>query len=734
MASLRDIAIRWYRKAFGAPAGADIRDEGLATVLDGNSAIALSEASIASHAVLGGSPPSANADEIWLRELERDTRNLFGEALAADAAEGPRGIVAAATGLALAGRRATAFLSGSDITAAQDLLISAAGKHAPLVLHVGARAANAHGGAVGSGHDTVHACADSGWFMLFASNVQEAADFTYVARRVAEESLVPGIVVTDGEQTAQAIQDVCLLSPNQVTRYLGSAREAIETPTPAQRLLFGETRRRLPAWHDLDEPMLTGALFDKNDFALGALGRGPFFDAFVDESLSNAFDALAATTGRGYDCVSAYRLDDAQTVFVAMGAAVETARVAADELRKHHKLHAGVLGIHALRPFPSGAIAEALAGKEAVFVLERVDARLTREPPLSREIRASITFTRDAEQPRCTPVVYGVGGLPLRVADLVLLCTEDREPPKTSLFLGIAFDDESGEQPKRDVLLDTLRRAYPDVAGFAVRAPGMDVGPTAGAATTIAVARDGGARSADVLGTAGALLQTLEGGRVRSRPANSWQAGPHAGVDWISHGDDSLQDPGDAPHADIVLDLSSHTVTVSADRKTYAVPTAEPGAAQLESLLGGLFGVLRKSHGVQSAVRRIISARRDMLESLPPERRDELVAAFQAGLEQVEESTAATGAAADAAAELDIQRPRPDTERAARLRPRPVYGLRPVLDTVSRQRDRCCRRRPGCSPGCGHQQDRRRTGAPGCLETRGAHDCQQQEGGTHDLR
>ena len=36
MSALRDIAIRWYRKAFGAPAGSDIREEGLDTVLDGN--------------------------------------------------------------------------------------------------------------------------------------------------------------------------------------------------------------------------------------------------------------------------------------------------------------------------------------------------------------------------------------------------------------------------------------------------------------------------------------------------------------------------------------------------------------------------------------------------------------------------------------------------------------------------------------------------------------------------
>ena len=51
MSMLRDIAIQWYRKTFGAPAGTDIRDEGLDTVLDGNTAIALTEAAMTSHAV-----------------------------------------------------------------------------------------------------------------------------------------------------------------------------------------------------------------------------------------------------------------------------------------------------------------------------------------------------------------------------------------------------------------------------------------------------------------------------------------------------------------------------------------------------------------------------------------------------------------------------------------------------------------------------------------------------------
>ncbi|MCP4302890.1 MAG: hypothetical protein GY783_20085, partial [Gammaproteobacteria bacterium] len=110
MSGLRTMAIRWYRKVFGAPAGSDIRDEGLETVLDGNSAVALSEAGFAGHAVLGGSFPSADADSVWLGERELGNPNPFGEALRAQRAEGPRGIVAAAPGLSLAGTRATASL------------------------------------------------------------------------------------------------------------------------------------------------------------------------------------------------------------------------------------------------------------------------------------------------------------------------------------------------------------------------------------------------------------------------------------------------------------------------------------------------------------------------------------------------------------------------------------------------------------------------------------------------
>ncbi|MDH3982795.1 MAG: 4Fe-4S binding protein [Gammaproteobacteria bacterium] len=642
MPGMRDIAIHWYRKVFGAPQGSDIREEGLDTVLDGNTAVALSEAGIASHAVLGGSLPSADADSIWLTELQRGGTNLFGEALASQTTEGPRGIIAAATGLALAGRRTTAFVSGTDIAATQDLLISAAGKHAPLVLHLGTRAVAAHGASLGSGHESVHLSADAGFFMLFATNVQEAVDFTYIARRVAEESLVPGIVIMDGEQTAMAAQDVRLLSPAQVNSVLGPAREKIASPTAAQQLLFGETRCRVPAWHNLDEPVLTGALFTKESYALGAFARGPFFDAFVAESLASSFEQFGQKTGRAYESISRFRLDDAQTVFLAQGSAIETACAAAEKLRQAHKIKVGVLGIRALRPFPGEEIAAALSGCDRVCVLERMDAPLSGEPPLTREVRACLDRQEDRHNIECATVIYGVGGLPLRLADLVALGTRADHSARNPLFLGMSFDDSPGDQPKRAAMLDALRRAYPNAAQLGIRASQGEAAAYKDNTLTIAIRRNADSYGKEIAEAAGALLHGLDEGRVRSRPAVAWNRWSDTRVDWLTHGDGSLLDPGDSLIADVTLNTASGEVHVREGAQRFSITLEDDGQGPLDMLLGGLFGAMINGGLIEHKSRRVIAARKNLIEHVDASQRDAMITAFQTGLEQVTDAGAAT--------------------------------------------------------------------------------------------
>ena len=181
------------------------------------------------------------------------------------------------------------------------------------------------------------------------------------------------------------------------------------------------------------------------------------------------------------------------------------------------------------------------------------------------------------------------------------------EPP---VFLGMAFDAASGEQPKRDVLLDTLRRAYPDAAGLAVRAPAATGEPAIHGTLTIAV-RGGDSHSCnDVLGAAAGLLNSLAAGRVRSRAATSWHHRSRDAAAWLTHGDEELQDPGDTPRANAVLDIASSTVQLGEDGRTFEIQLAGDRGVRLESLLGGLFGALKAAKLIDPASRRIVNAHR----------------------------------------------------------------------------------------------------------------------------
>jgi pyruvate-ferredoxin/flavodoxin oxidoreductase len=76
------------------------------------------------------------------------------------------------------------------------------------VLNVAARAMTKHALNVHAGHDDYHCVDDTGFFQLFAKDVQEAADLNLIAHRIAELSLNPGIVAQDGFLTSHVIESI----------------------------------------------------------------------------------------------------------------------------------------------------------------------------------------------------------------------------------------------------------------------------------------------------------------------------------------------------------------------------------------------------------------------------------------------------------------------------------------------------------------------------------------------
>jgi len=270
---------------------------GLETSLRGAAAVAVTEACVAELAGLGAGAPADILTRAWEEERWREEVNLFGQPLGYLTAPTPRGVLAGPMGMSLSGARASAFLSAPNLAALGDLLTAAAGRNLPVVVHVVARALHAHAGARGSGHEAWHVVADAGALQFFARNVQEAADFALIGRRVAEQALQPVLVGMDEEQTAAVTQDVRLPGFELVQRFLGRPEDVVPSPTMAQQLLFGRQRRRVPRWYDLERPVLHGAVQGRDVWALGAAARRPYGWDTLLPLLDEAWRALARSAG-----------------------------------------------------------------------------------------------------------------------------------------------------------------------------------------------------------------------------------------------------------------------------------------------------------------------------------------------------------------------------------------------------------------------------------------------------
>jgi len=569
MLNLTETAIRLYRQIFGSPEFPGQLADGIETVLDGNTAVAVTEACITEVAALGSGFIEQGAALAWLSEQQRLTHNLFNEKLSVQYADSPRGALASAMGVTLSGHRSTVFLSAQELSSCQDLLQTAVGKRLPLVVHLDNRLSASQANSTGSGHDALHQVMDSGCFVLFAANVQEVVDFTLIARHVAELTMTPGIVVMDGAETAVSAQDVRLPSSELVQRFIGRSDEAIDSPSNAQKQLFSEQRKRLHRWHDLDKPVLQGAMQSNETYALGCAARATYFEELVAPVLKQAFEDFAQLTARQYTSVSTFGLKKADVVIVAQGSAIETLKTLSTYMnglkKSNRKMNLGVIGLHSLRPFNQQALLDTLKGhslSQPVIVLERMTVPLAGDAPLVRELRAAlhnqITENSSTENvrlnefPQLRSVIYGLGGVALNIDDLWTLCQDVKDKTNShAKYLGVPFisydvtpqgknkavSKTKEYHPKRQVMLDSLERYYPQINGLGIKAKGEKAALCSDASQSMSFAisyRSDACHNISYAMDLSATLHKLKGGYLRSTISSSWDSWSTRKTDFVT--------------------------------------------------------------------------------------------------------------------------------------------------------------------------------------------------------
>jgi pyruvate-ferredoxin/flavodoxin oxidoreductase len=469
------------------------RYPGILDAADGSTVVV--EVETAASDAAGAYPitPSTQMGEGWALAVAAGKPNAFGRRLIFFEPEGEHAAAAVTAGMSMTGLRATNFSSGQGIVYMHESLYPAVGKRLTYVLNVAARAITKHSLNVHAGHDDYHAVDDTGFFQVFGKDVQEIADLTVIAHRIAELSLTPGISAQDGFLTSHVIETVRVPEPELIREYLGDPSDIIDSPTPAQRLVFGEKRRRIPEMFDYDYPAMLGVVQNQESYAQGVAAQRPFYFDHLPALTDQAMQEYEALTGRRYARAYGYRMDDAEYVLLGQGSVVSNMEAVADWLRSERGLRVGVVNVTMFRPFPVDLISALLRGRKGVAVLERTDQPLAADPPLLREIRtamahavengrasngrvphAGVCAIRADEVPEFYAGGFGFGSRDLQPGDIVA-AVDNMLPTgagRRHFYLGIDFIRRNTKLPKLQIWQEKLLDAYPDIGDRSLESAG----------------------------------------------------------------------------------------------------------------------------------------------------------------------------------------------------------------------------------------------------------------------
>jgi pyruvate-ferredoxin/flavodoxin oxidoreductase len=475
------------------PKSEDFKYPGTPEAMDGSEAVVWVETNASEAAGAYPITPSSQMGEGWALAVAAGYTNANGRRLLFFEPEGEHAAAAVTAGMSMVGLRAANFSSGQGIAYMHESLYAAAGKRLTYVLNVAARAMTKQALNIHAGHDDYHAVDDSGFFQLFGKDVQEVADLNLIGHRTAELSLNPAIVAQDGFLTSHVIESIRLPERALIKEYLGDPADIIESPTPAQRMVFGEKRRRIPEIYDLDYPAMIGTVQNQDSYAQGVAAQRPFYFDHVADLTDQAMEEFYQLTGRRYARATGYLTDDADYILMGQGSVVSNCEAVADYLRKEKGLKVGVVNLTMFRPFPTDLVTELLKGKKGVAVLERLDQPLAVDPPLLREIRAAmgkgvenfrasgqtpypgVAEIRPDEVPDFYSGSFGMGSRDLQPGDIISVIENMLPAGKNQrlFYLGLDFVKKNTKYPKLQIWQEQLLEAYPHLAELTLEPAGI---------------------------------------------------------------------------------------------------------------------------------------------------------------------------------------------------------------------------------------------------------------------
>jgi pyruvate/2-oxoacid:ferredoxin oxidoreductase alpha subunit len=326
--------------------------------------------------------------------------------------ESEHSAMAAAITASLTGVRVFTATASQGLLLMHEMLHYAAGARAPIVM---ANVNRTLGSPWGFWPDQTDSLAqrDVGWIQYYCENGQESHDTTLQAFKVAEQVLLPVMVIHEAFYVSHSLEAVDIVPQKVVDEYLPP---------------FDPPHRLDPAIGESWGNTVSQIMFQNH-----RRDMGDAMDRVLDVAVL-ADKELRELVGRGYGIIEPYRCEGAELVIATMGSMTGTARDAVDALRSAG-LAVGLLKIRLFRPFPMEAVREALADVPKVMVLDRNFAPGT-GGFLFQEIRAALYGLNGA--PEIHGYLAGVGGTsisPAAIAEMVH-CAMAQKPSAHSVWKG----------------------------------------------------------------------------------------------------------------------------------------------------------------------------------------------------------------------------------------------------------------------------------------------------------
>ncbi|WP_110933035.1 thiamine pyrophosphate-dependent enzyme [Paenibacillus bouchesdurhonensis] len=242
-------------------------------------------------------------------------------------------------------------------------------------------------------HSDLYFALNTGWPILMCRDPQSVYDMNIMALKLAEDPEVrlPVLVASDGYFTSHQKRRVHTFANREdVLKFVG------EQP-PAG----------FPHTLDRNNPITVGPYMNEPDYINNCYQQSEamYRAEKVFERIAGEYELL---TGRKYEMLDLYRMEDAEVAVFLMNSASEIIKDVVDNLRSQG-IKAGSIAPNMIRPFPQRQIAEVLKNVKAVTVGDRADSYGAHGGNMTNEIKAAL-FTYGNKTTQVVSRVYGLGG------------------------------------------------------------------------------------------------------------------------------------------------------------------------------------------------------------------------------------------------------------------------------------------------------------------------------------